>query len=579
MPEEQAPMPGPDHLISREEIKQLLEVHQKQMKEFEVRENRKTRNLLKAVELENFKGIGERVRLELKPITLLFGGNSAGKSTILHALHYAREILERHNLNPDRTIAGGKYVDLGGFLNMVHQHDPLREIKLGFELDLHDSILPSYYNPGGSRKVVDYEELGFADQIETAKISLSVARKQFRDEVRFLVIEYAVEINGQPLARINTPTLRSGTFLYDINYHHPIFANWEIMSALADVVIRDHARLVEKHGIYFDEIALEGQHDSLPAWGQCLPLGTVASFDDLKDAKNDISESMISLLEDFNPIMSQLIVGPGEILLKCLQNSRYLGPIRETPSRNYSPPNFPAPDRWASGLAAWDMLSTGPGKYVQQVSDWMSQPERLNTGYRLERKQYKKLDLSHPLMISLITGRAFDEVENAKFDLQNIPTESQLIIISETKEMELLPSDVGIGISQILPVIAAAMGEQHRLIMMEQPELHVHPRIQAALGDLFIETALGKESRGHEYLIETHSEHLILRLLRRIRETNESTISDGVLRLTPDDVAVNYVEATPSGTVVRNLRIDEQGEFLDRWPQGFFEERAKELFS
>jgi len=57
------------------------------------------------ISIENFKGIRDRVSLELKPITLLFGPNSAGKSTIFQALQYAREVLERHNLDPDQTIS------------------------------------------------------------------------------------------------------------------------------------------------------------------------------------------------------------------------------------------------------------------------------------------------------------------------------------------------------------------------------------------------------------------------------------------------------------------------------------------
>ena len=62
---------------------------------------------LTAIELENFKRIGPRQRIELKPITLLFGPNSAGKSTILQALHYVREILERKNVDPDRWRPSG----------------------------------------------------------------------------------------------------------------------------------------------------------------------------------------------------------------------------------------------------------------------------------------------------------------------------------------------------------------------------------------------------------------------------------------------------------------------------------------
>ncbi len=76
---------------------------------------------LNRIEIENFKGIGKRQVIELRPITLLFGPNSAGKSTVLQALHYLREILERGNIDPDVTIAGG-LIDLGGFATLVHNH-------------------------------------------------------------------------------------------------------------------------------------------------------------------------------------------------------------------------------------------------------------------------------------------------------------------------------------------------------------------------------------------------------------------------------------------------------------------------
>ena len=59
--------------------------------------------------------------MELKPITLFFGPNSAGKRTIVQALHYAREIFERHNLNPDKTIVGGNFIELGGLDRLAYR--------------------------------------------------------------------------------------------------------------------------------------------------------------------------------------------------------------------------------------------------------------------------------------------------------------------------------------------------------------------------------------------------------------------------------------------------------------------------
>src|SRR5207249_2391943 len=99
---------------------------------------------IRAIELTNFKGVGALVRIELRPITLLFGANSAGKSTVLQALLYGREILERRNTDPDRTQQGGPYVDLGGFRNLVHNHDLGLPVTLRCELDLSSVDLSDY---------------------------------------------------------------------------------------------------------------------------------------------------------------------------------------------------------------------------------------------------------------------------------------------------------------------------------------------------------------------------------------------------------------------------------------------------
>src|SRR4051794_3072140 len=92
---------------------------------------------LMRIEIENFKGIARRQAIDIKPITLLFGPNSVGKSTILQALHYLREILERRNIDPDVTIAGG-LIDLGGFATLVHNHELGRAVYLKVAIDLSD---------------------------------------------------------------------------------------------------------------------------------------------------------------------------------------------------------------------------------------------------------------------------------------------------------------------------------------------------------------------------------------------------------------------------------------------------------
>ncbi len=109
---------------------------------------------ISSITVENFKGIQHSVKIDFKPITLLFGPNSAGKSSIVQALHYALEVFERNNLDPDKTSIGGKAVDLGGFATLVYNHDVSKPIRLKIELDLQDEDLPQYFD--------GYEDMGLS---------------------------------------------------------------------------------------------------------------------------------------------------------------------------------------------------------------------------------------------------------------------------------------------------------------------------------------------------------------------------------------------------------------------------------
>ncbi|MCI0410456.1 MAG: DUF3696 domain-containing protein, partial [Acidobacteria bacterium] len=95
-------------------------------------------------------------------------------------------------------------------------------------------------------------------------------------------------------------------------------------------------------------------------------------------------------------------------------------------------------------------------------------------------------------------------------------------------------------------------------------------------GDVFLESAL-REQR-NAFLIETHSEHLLLRMLRRIRETTDGELPNGLPRVRPEDVSVLYVQPGREGAEVVHIPVTEEGEFERPWPEGFFAERARELF-
>ena len=122
-----------------------------------------------------------------------------------------------------------------------------------------------------------------------------------------------------------------------------------------------------------------------------------------------------------------------------------------------------------------------------------------------------------------------------------------------------------------MPLVVAALSRNKGLIACEQPELHVHPRIQVSIGDLL--TQSGSSSN---FLIETHSEHLILRLRKRVRQTTKNELPEGLKPVKKDDISIVYFEPSPDGVIAKRIKLDEDGEFMSKWPQGFFSERRGE---
>ena len=131
-----------------------------------------------------------------------------------------------------------------------------------------------------------------------------------------------------------------------------------------------------------------------------------------------------------------------------------------------------------------------------------------------------------------------------------------------TKEYENF-ADVGYGNSQVVPVLVAGLNTPSgQPFIVEEPEIHLHPKAQAELGDFFLDLS----KRGVQSIIETHSEHMILRLQKHV--------AAGALN--PDDVRIYYINPTATGKEIIHLQLDERGTFKKEWPNGFFPERLKE---
>ncbi|MHB8954574.1 MAG: AAA family ATPase [Pirellulaceae bacterium] len=554
--------------------------------------------MITKIAVENFKGIRERVELDLKPLTLLFGPNSAGKSTVLHALHYAREILDRRNLSPDRTVVGGKLVDLGGFENFVHGHDTSRPIRLQIGIRMTERDLPEYptkedYNP--------YDDLtDLFSGITDGWVAVTVAWSDLLN--RPFVAEYEVGYNSRAFARITLQPGRPAAELTNVDLTHPILTQrkdvarfteydaWEptdeddgTYSGLLYLLnkVRRSPAVPACDDAYLGE-SIADQPDALPRWGRRLGLPEFREDTSpyWENSPLDASdrEELWSDNQEINAIIGRLVVGPGELICAQLRDLRYLGPLREIPERLHAPPQRPDPARWASGLGCWDLLETGDDKFLDEVSRWLGDEDRLDAGYHLVKRRYKELDVSDPLVVKLLTGRAFDEVdEDARLTLERMPTRTRIAIVPTEGGVDLKPHDVGVGLSQLVPVIVTALDGKNRVLLIDQSELLLHPKLQAELGDLFIEATLG--DRQHTLILETHSELIPLRLMRRIRETKEGQTPSHLPPIRSDDVSIYYVETHEGATVVTRLELSDQGQLLDPWPNGFFEEGYRERFS
>jgi hypothetical protein len=593
---------------------------------------------LSRIEIENFKGIGIKQAIDLKPISLLFGPNSAGKSTILQSLHYVREILERKNADPDQTIAGG-LTDLGGFATLVHGHDLSRAIKLKVRIDLRDDQgserLP--LNSGGNLHDPDFSNLGIrylVGEDETLKEYAVVQEIGLGLEVRWselirapYVAKAMVEIDGETIAEFHSPPQQGRAPLPEFNFKHPLLqpitdpANlidptdepfvsdqtedvagfvgdpfstplgpeiWELSREMS-------ADMAENKQVDF-RIAVESVLGALPDLDRPLSLDLVDVDRDLMQRqhlqRSQDPNLLLTLSQRFDleharrraltALIDELMLGPIRIVRDYLGAMTYIGPLREIPRRNYRPKLSPDESRWAQGLAAWDLLYTDTsGRLLDKINAWLSGEERLRTGYRIEKFQFKEVPVPSRFHQLFERGLAEDDLGELQELYATLGGRSEIALRDFEKGIRVAPSDVGVGISQMIPVIVSCVREHQGILAIEQPELHIHPALQVGLGDLFIEavqTPEGWVGAQKTLLIETHSEHVMLRLLRRIRETTAKELPPGVVGLSADDLSVIYVESADAGVLFRPLRVDGDGEFIDRWPKGFFEERAEELF-
>lgn len=241
----------------------------------------------------------------------------------------------------------------------------------------------------------------------------------------------------------------------------------------------------------------------------------------------------------------------------------YLGPLREDPSPAYRPGQgggiarlglkgeytVPALERFGSSRIA-ALLPPEPGQpfVIDQLLDRATTPSLTYTSLReAVDKWMSYLGVASAVRVRA-TGRAGIE----------------LAIVDSQTDVERTLTDVGVGVSQLLPVVVMCLRAEHGdVVLVEQPELHLHPAPQQALGDFLLAMALS----GRQLIVETHSEYLINRLRLRMAEDDTQT--------TAGSVKIIYAERREGKTHFRSIQPNSYGSF-DDWPDDFFDQAPKE---
>ena len=557
--------------------------------------------MLTAIRLGNFKAFGPTQRVPLKPLTLVFGPNSAGKSSLIHSLALAHEARRSGNLDTFRTDIGGTSIDLGGFRQYVFRRDPSHRVDWAAEIDVIK---------------LSGQLSEMLDSIHTAAVSVNFGLPV--DNFGYAPIDaltelvsYKVEGDGSDLLRMSRRP--GGNLQLDrLASDHPVFR--QILEAIVKRDTPTPYLRSEDQEVFDDVIADLIPHLNVKT-GHFLPDGIESASEQLESGTNamlfptgrgsrtqNINEAVRFYLPN---ILNELLKGLNHAVGEQIGRLHYLGPLRSYPPRHLAFSEHDDANWHAGGGYAWDVLRRD-WNVRKEVNKWLG-ANWLETNYELVLRELIAINqLDKPLSTAFETFEYDDQVLGLEVDyddtsgqpslqypvikdsdeaisriracieMSDVDKFPELILIDKNTQTVVSHRDVGIGISQVLPVLVSCYGLHDQIVAIEQPEIHLHPALQAELGDVFIQSALGEQH--NHFILESHSEHLMLRILRRIRETAVKGSCTDIVPITPDDVSVLYVEPAPEGAQVVEIPITEDGDFARPWPRGFFAERVNELF-
>jgi len=490
--------------------------------------------------IQNFKAFGEKVEIRVAPITVICGPNSSGKSSTTQVVRLLRQTLK--NTSNNELQLTGRDIDLGTLDLALHKGNRNRPFKFGWLMRLSNDEQMGF-------------ELSFSGKAKTKTTSGQAIENHTQD---LLLANIVISSPGQPL--ISLRLTDEGTYKLDGNASVDNFI--EAMHRSVDE-LEAHLMVEGKKTTTKTSLANEVYLEMIKEWkglskrkiNECMkqleivrsPSGSTGRFLQTSGRAPEIAFDVVA-----NNVLSR-----AQSLIAALNSSVSIGGLRLSPKRIFPIDDSRKIENVGNEGGEFAQILFHNSQAVKQINLWL-----------------KKLEIPYTVTTEKINSIAGRFIALSLRDRKN--------------GHDVTLAEVGLGVSQILPILTQLAIDKHRygptskkhrngptsttpirgirLRTVEQPELHLHPRLQAALADIFIDaTGSGKPL----WMIETHSEALVLRLQRRIREK----------KLDPSDIAINYVRANDRrGSVVHQIRLDEDGDFLDDWPDGFFEEAFQERF-
>ncbi|MCY3694031.1 MAG: AAA family ATPase [Chloroflexi bacterium] len=513
--------------------------------------------MISSIGIRNFKAFGDVLQqAPMSKITLIYGPNSGGKSSIIQALLLLKQsaIQAGHAATIWGLVTRGEYVDLGSYAALLHNHDLRAQLELSLKYEYGGTQLSTELKFGG---VSDYDESG-NEYLHDSGV-LTQARYRVARGGQSIVSATLINAGGSWWnTRTSVGNFSRSHKILDFRFGDQFLPELKLLELEQLIEKNDQTLTDRERGLLLErarirEMEMRRQRVRYERLTNMTPeeLAQLPELDrDLNAAEDDMLALNREPDSEFIAALDRVLQSDELLALKQIPESfknrlnsiRYLGPLRSHPERLYKVPGVESYWSGLKGEFTHHRLYYQPGlKHL--VNDWF---QRFQIPYVLEVQRVGDMAVSGEHIA--------------------------LVLVSNASQTRVAIPDVGFGINQLLPVIVEGVdfftGGEGRILCVEQPEIHLHPKLQANLADLMIANITGDGEK--QWIVETHSELLALRMQRRIRE--------GIL--CNSDVSVLYVQPDRKGELgseIKSLRIDDRGDFIDPWPDGFFEEGFDEI--